>query len=140
MTGVQTCALPISAAQLEKEQYLRKQTTERAEEAAGQQAALQERLQETVDRHTAAAEEAEEVEKAIQKGQEMLSQEADQRTALEQEQSRLAERRSQLKIGMMELEKDMDTLARKCSSRATSRILWRKNWCRSTRILPCRKI
>lgn len=101
-----------AAAQLEKEQYLRKQTTERAEEAAGQQAALQERLQETVDRHTAAAEEAEEVEKAIQKGQEMLSQEADQRTALEQEQSRLAERRSQLKIGMMELEKDMDTLAK----------------------------
>ena len=101
-----------AAAQLEKEQYLRKQTTERAEEAAGQQAALQERLQETIDRHTAAAEEAEEVEKAIQKGQEMLSQEADQRTALEQEQSRLAERRSQLKIGMMELEKDMDTLAK----------------------------
>ena len=58
-----------AAAQLEKEQYLRKQTTERAEEAAGQQAALQERLQETIDRHTAAAEEAEEVEKAIQKGQ-----------------------------------------------------------------------
>lgn len=73
---------------------------------------MQERLQETIDRHTAAAEEAEEVEKAIQKGQEMLSQEADQRTALEQEQSRLAERRSQLKIGMMELEKDMDTLAK----------------------------
>lgn len=56
-----------AAAQLEKEQYLRKQTTERAEEAAGQQAALQERLQETVDRHTAAAEEAEEVERRFKR-------------------------------------------------------------------------
>ena len=52
------------------------------------------------------------MEKAIQKGQEMLSQEADQRSALEQEQARLAEQRSQLKISMMELEKDMDTLSR----------------------------
>lgn len=42
----------------------------------------------------------------------MLSQEADQRSALEQEQARLAEQRSQLKISMMELEKDMDTLSR----------------------------
>lgn len=99
-------------AQLEKEQYLRKQNTERLEEAASQQAVLQQRLQETADKYTAAAEEAEEVEKAIQKGQEMLSQEADQRSALEQEQARLAEQRSQLKISMMELEKDMDTLSR----------------------------
>lgn len=99
-------------AQLEKEQYLRKQNTERLEEAASQQAVLQQRMQETADKYTAAAEEAEEVEKAIQKGQEMLSQEADQRSALEQEQARLAEQRSQLKISMMELEKDMDTLSR----------------------------
>ncbi len=37
-------------AQLEKEQYLRKQNTERLEEAASQQAVLQQRMQETADK------------------------------------------------------------------------------------------
>lgn len=101
-----------AAAQLEKEQYLRKQNSDRLEEAAAQQAALQQRLQEAGEKYTAAAEEAEEVEKAIRKGQEILCQEADQRSALEQEQTRLAEQRSQLKIAVIELEKDMDTLSR----------------------------
>ena len=45
-------------------------------------------------------------------GRIVVAEDLDTATALEQEQSRLAERRSQLKIGMMELEKDMDTLAK----------------------------
>lgn len=97
--------------QLEKYRYMQQQAAERLKETDVQQNALQVRLQEASEKWTSAQKQAEQTVKEIQQTQSVLEQEADRRNALQEEQSVLAEQRAQLKIGAMELEKDLETLS-----------------------------
>lgn len=99
-------------AQLEKYSYMQQQATERLAEAQAQQISLQSRLDEAVEKHTAAKAQAAQTEQDIVQAQAALEQETDKRSVLQEQQEKLADRRAQLKIGRMELEKDMETLSR----------------------------
>lgn len=99
-------------AQVEKEQYVWQQVEKQLREAVEQQRQLQQRLQEAAEKYADAQKEAKQTEENITQAQEALEQQADRRSMMQQQQSALADRRAQLKIGIVELEKDMETLSR----------------------------
>ncbi len=99
-------------AQLEKEAYLHNQMQSRREEEQQQHKQLTQRLHEATQKCEAAKQEQQQLGDAITQAQASLEQHEDERVQMQQKQSALADKRAQLHIAKVELEKDMETLTR----------------------------
>ena len=95
-------------AQLEKEAYLHNQMQSRREEEQQQHKQLTQRLHEATQKCEAAKQEQQQLGDAITQAQASLEQHEDERVQMQQKQSALADKRAQLHIAKVELEKDME--------------------------------
>ena len=110
-------------AQMEKCRYVLQQSKERLSEARTRGKGLQTRLEETTQKNSAAKQEGEEVSTSITKTQQMLDSANEKRSALQIQQEKLAQRRSQLKLGQVELEKDIETLSKEMQGQTSQQQL-----------------